>query len=81
MLWTKAKLADGKPIILTDVVRDYKEEFPKAEIYKAAHLLVNHGMLTRDDISWGVLVKGKDQIRYRCAIRFVEPFTNASRAW
>lgn len=81
MLWTKAKLAHGKPVILTEVVRDYKEEFPKAEIYKAAHTLVNHGMLKRDDISWGVVVRGKEKTRYRCAVRFVPPFTSASRVW
>ena len=81
MLWTKCKLAEGKPVVLTDVVRDYKEEFRKSEIYKAAVALVNHGLLTRDDISWGVLVRGKDRIRYRCAVRFVAPFKSASRIW
>jgi hypothetical protein len=81
MLWVKAKLAEGEPVVLADIVRDHKEEFSKSEIYHAAHSLVNHGLLTRDDTSWGVLVKGKEKTRYRCAVRFIAPFTHGSRVW
>ena len=80
MIWKSAK-ATPDPIALADLVRDHKGEFLSAEIYRAARALVKHGMLTRNDINWAVIEKGSEKTRYRCAIRFVEPFTNASRVW
>jgi len=81
MLWIAARLAGEKPVLLTDLVRDHKEEFAKSEIYHAAVALVTHGVLARDDVSWAVITKGKERTRYRCAVRYVTPFTSASRIW
>ena len=81
MVWAAAKVAEGNPVLLTDLVRDHKEEFKKNEIYHAAVALVTHGVLARDDVSWAVITKGKERTRYRCAVRYVTPFTSASRVW
>jgi len=79
MIWSAAK--EKSPLVLSEFVRDHKEEFHSAEIYQAAYVLVTHGILTRSDISWTVVEKGQERIRYRQAVKFVEPFTNASRKW
>ena len=85
MIWSEAKAravaAGGEPVPLADLVRDHKGEFRSAEIYRAAKTLVTHGALTREDISWAVIEKGSELTRYRCAVRYVEPFTEASRSW
>ena len=78
LVYSEAK--EGAHVAVADLVRD-NPEFRSAEIYRAAQALVTHGMLTREDISWAVIEKGEERTRYRCAVRFVEPFTNASRVW
>ena len=81
LIWSVVKGADG-PVAVMDIIRDHKESgFKKMEFYKAARALVIHGILMREDISWGVVVRGKERTRCRCAVRMVEPFTNASRKW
>ena len=79
MVYSKAKGA-GIPLSVADLVRD-NPEFRSAEIYRAARSLVNHGILTREDISWAAIDKGAERTRHRCAVRFIEPFTEASRVW
>lgn len=79
LLWSAAAKEKG-PVVLADFVRDH-EEFRPGEIYRAAYTLVTHGILTRDDVSWAVVERGTERKRYRYAVRYVEPFTNASRKW
>jgi hypothetical protein len=81
LIWSKAKEGAPARVILSDIVRDHREEFLSAEIYKAARHLVLHGFLTREDVSWATIEKGSERKHYRYAVRFVEPFTNASRKW
>ena len=80
MVYSIAKAA-GTVVPVADLVRDYRGEFKSAEIYRAARALVTHGILARDDVSWAVLEKGAERTRYRCAVRFVYPFTESSRVW
>ena len=80
LIWSKAKEADPKPVILIELTRDYPE-FPKSEFYHAARALVIHGILTREDINWAEFVRGKERMHYRYAVRYVKPFANASRHW
>jgi hypothetical protein len=80
MIYSKAKAAEDKPVPVADLVRD-NPEFHSAEIYRAAKVLVTHGVLTRSDISWAALEKGTERTCYRCAVKYVEPFTEASRVW
>lgn len=80
-VYSKAKAALGIPLPIADLVRD-NPEFKSAELYRAARSLVTHGILTREDISWPILGKNKEKTLYRCAVRFVEPFTvDSSRKW
>jgi hypothetical protein len=81
MIWSAAKAAGEKPVALTDLARDHQGEFRRSEIYRAARTLVIHGILTREDISWAEITRGKERTRYRYAVRHVEPFQNASRCW
>ena len=80
LIYSTCKAIDGA-MVLADFVRDHKGEFKSNEIYRAAHVLVTHGILTRDDISWFELVRGKERTRYRVAVKYVEPFSSASRKW
>lgn len=80
LVWSEAKAKS--PVVLADLIRDHKEEYRASEIYRAARMLVTHGILTRADISWAVAGRGKERIHYRQAVSYVEPFTSgASRKW
>jgi hypothetical protein len=80
LIYSTAKAADGT-VVLADFVADHKEEFRSSEIYRAARVLVTHGILTREDTSYGVIEKGRERTRYRYGVRYVEPFKSASRKW
>ena len=80
LLYSTCKAVDGS-VVLAEFVADHKEEFRSAEVYRAAKVLVTHGILTREDVNYGFLEKGKERTRYRYAIRYVEPFTSASHKW
>lgn len=80
MIWSAANRAGAESVAVADLVRD-NPEFKSAEIYRAAKFLVTHGVLARKDITWAVIEKGSERTRYRCAVRLVPPFTDASRSW
>ena len=80
VLWKKCRQADPNPVVLADFYK-YDEEFSPGTVYKAAKKLVTSGILERQDISYACIVKGKERTSCRIAVKFVQPFTSASRVW
>ena len=80
LIYSTAKAA-GRSIALADLVRDHHGEFRRSEIYRAARTLVIHGILTREDINWAEIARGRERVHHRYGVSYVEPFVNASRYW
>jgi hypothetical protein len=79
-LWMKCQQANPNPVVLADFYK-YEEEFSPGTVYRAAKTLVRHGILERQDISYGYIAKGQERTSYRIGVKFVEPFISSSRKW
>ena len=68
------------PVILCEFYR-FDSDFSPGTVYRVAKSLVRHGILTREDVAWTKVINGNKRTTYKCAVKYLPPFSNASRKW